>query len=132
MSQARNPGTVPLDLISGGIVSITTALALIHFLLDLSLGPPGLSIFPLIFYLNALGYIVLLVALYIPLLAPLRRLVRWALILYTAVTLALFFVIAAHRAPPGIISVVLESALIVLLLIDEWRASFQAQKQRGS
>ncbi len=132
MSQARNPGTVPLDLISGGIVSITTALALIHFLLALSLGPPGLSIFPLIFYLNALGYIVLLVALYIPLLAPLRRLVRWALILYTAVTLALFFVIAAHRAPPGIISVVLESALIVLLLIDEWRASFQAQKQRGS
>ena len=125
MSQARNPDTVPLDLISGSIVGITTALALIHFLLALSLGPPGLSFFPLIFYLNALGYIVLLVALYLPLLAPLRRLIRWALILYAAVTLALYFVIAVHRAAEGILSVVLEGALIALLLIDDWRATSQ-------
>jgi hypothetical protein len=128
VSQARNPGTVPLDLISGSIVAITSALALIHFLLALSLGPPGLSIFPLLFYLNALGYLVLLIALYTPLLAPLRRLIRWALILYTAVTFALYFVIATHRAAEGILSVVLEGALIVVLLIDEWRAALQAKK----
>jgi hypothetical protein len=63
MGQAgQNQNVVSLDLLSVGIVVLASALALIHFLLALSIGPPGFAFIPLIFSLNARGYVVLVTA----------------------------------------------------------------------
>ena len=97
--------------------------ALIHFLLALSIGPPGLAVFPLLFYLNAPGYLVLLVAYYAPPLFRMRRVIRWTLIFYAALTFALWFVLPIHRDAEGYLDKVLEAALIVQLLIDDRRAA---------
>ncbi len=74
-----------------------------------------------LFILNFVGYIVLGVALYLPFLLKIQRIVRWLLIVYTAVTIAAYFLIAgAHGETLGIVDKVIEVALIVLLLVDEW------------
>jgi hypothetical protein len=132
MSQAREQSAVSLDLLSGGIVALTSATALIHLLLGLSLGPPRFTLFPLLFYLNALGYLVLLVALYIPPLARMRRVLRWVLIIYAAVTFALWFVLAPVHATEGYVDKALEGALIALLLLDDRRARLRAKKATGA
>ena len=132
MSQARNQSTVPLDLLSGGIVALTSAAALIHLVMGLILGPPRLTPFPLLFYLNALGYFVLLVAFCLPLLARMRHLVRWALIAYASMTFVLWFVLAPNRGPQGIMSVVFEGTLIALLILDVRRATLQTKKATGA
>lgn len=133
MSQARNQSTVPLDLLSAGIVALTSAAALIHLVMGLTLGPPRLTAFPLalLLYLNAFGYFVLLVAFCLPPLARMRHLVRWALIAYASVTFVLWFVLSPSRGPFGIMSVVFEGTLIALLILDERRATLQAKKARG-
>ena len=124
MSQAgQNQSAFSLDLLSVGIVVLASALALIHFLLALSIGPPGLAVVPLIFYLNALGYVVLVIAYFAPSLFWARRLIRWALILYAALTFALWFVVPFHRTAEGYLSEVLQVALIVLLIIDDRRTA---------
>ncbi len=124
MSQARQKqGAVALDLLSVVIVVLACATALIHFLLGLALGPPGAAPFPLLFYLNALGYLVLVIALFAPALFRFRRVVRWMLILYTALTFALWFVLAPQRSPMGYLDKVLEAVLVILLLIDDRRAA---------
>ncbi len=124
MSQAsQKPDTLAFDLLAMGIIVLTSATALIHFLLALSIGPPKLTPFPLLFYLNALGYMILVIALYAPPLLRFRRLIRWTLIVYTAVTFALWFVLAPDRDPDGYLDKVLEAALIILLLVDDRRAA---------
>ncbi len=122
MSQARQKqSVVSFDLLSVGIIVLGVAAALIHFVLGLSIGPPGMRPFPLLFYLNALGYLVLVAALYAPPLYRARRLIRWALIAYTALTFALWFVFAPHFNAEGVLDKVLEGALILLLVIDDRR-----------
>ena len=124
MSQAgQNQSAFSLDLLSVGIVVLAASTALIHFLLALSLGPPRLALFPLLFYLNAIGYIVLLIAYFAPPLARLRRAIRWLLVLYTALTFALWFVLDRHHDAEGYLDKALEVALIILLLIDDLRAA---------
>src|ERR1051326_5821498 len=98
MCQAQpNQRLVPIDLLSLGIVVLTLATALIHLWLGIALGPPGLKPFPLLFYLNALGYVVLLAALYLPQLRTVRQRIRWILIVYTVLTIVMWFVIAPDR-----------------------------------
>ncbi len=124
MSEARrNGGSFSLDLLSVVIVVLACATALIHFLLALSIGPPGGAPFPLLFYLNALGYLVLVIALYTPALSLFQRAIRWVLIAYTALTFALWFVLAPHRSPEGYVDKVLEVALIILLVLDDRRST---------
>jgi hypothetical protein len=100
-----------------GIVGLTLATAVIHLLLGLGvIGDP----FPL-FILNALGYLVLLVALYfIPQLAGKRALVRWLLLAYTALTFILYFAFNWPDiwGPLGLIDKLIELILIVLLWLD--------------
>ncbi len=90
-------------------------------------GPPGGSILQLIpiplstlFILNGIGYLVLIVALYLPPLYRLQRIVRWLLIIFAAVTFILYFLVNGfHLQTISIIDKIAETALIILLLIDE-------------
>jgi hypothetical protein len=91
-----------------GIAVLTLATALIH--LQLNFPDP-------MFILNGLGYLALLAALLLPSLARYRRLVRWALIGYAALTIFLWLLLGA-RTPIGYIDKVIEVALISLLLLD--------------
>ncbi|MCS6844770.1 MAG: hypothetical protein NZ528_10710 [Caldilineales bacterium] len=95
-----------------GIALLTVATAVIHLVLAV---PNQL----VLFYLNALGYLALLAALYLPIaaLAPYRHLVRWALIAYTAVTVIAWAAIG-DRSAIAYADKAIEVALIVLLLLE--------------
>ena len=97
-----------------GIVVLTVLTAVIHIALYF-----GASQF--IFLLNGLGYLALLAALYfVPQLSGMRRLVRWGLIAFTAVTVVLYFLFNWPDVwnPMGLIDKAIEVVLIVLLLQD--------------
>jgi hypothetical protein len=91
-----------------GIVLLTLGTALIH--LQLAFPDP-------VFILNGLGYLTLLVALYLPQLARYRNVVRWVLVGYAALTIFLWVLIGA-RTPIGYIDKAIEVALIALLLLE--------------
>ncbi len=79
-------------------------------------------LFPdVVFILNGLGYLSLTAAYFLPLPIPFlqdrKRLVRFALIGYTALTLILWLVIG-QRTPLGIFTAVVEALLIVLLVFQ--------------
>lgn len=95
-----------------GIVLLTVATALIHIALAI---PDTL----VLFYLNGLGYLALLAARYLPLgfLAPYRRWARWALIVYTAITVVAWVAIG-DRSAIAYIDKAIEVALIVLLFLE--------------
>ena len=102
-----------------GIIALTVITALIHLFRALN----AQGMFQTLFYLNFLGYIVLLVALYLPQLVQWRTLLRWALIAFTAVTILAYFYFAGLRPNPvGLIDKLIEVVLIVLLFM-EGRAS---------
>jgi hypothetical protein len=90
-------------------------------------GPPGgfniMQALPLplstLFLINGIGYLVLLIALYLPALYRFRWLVRWLLIGFAAVTFMLYFLVNGLRLDPiAILDKGAEIALIILLLID--------------
>lgn len=115
MSQSSRPFG-PLQY---GIIALTLATAAIHFFL----------LFPdKVFILNALGYVALLGALYLPLaaLAPYRNWARWGLIIYTAVTIVLWAFVGS-RDWLAYLTKAIELALIVLL----WLEGQQAQRPVG-
>ena len=93
-----------------GIILLTTATALMHFVL----------LFPdFLFILNAVGYTMLLGALYLPI-APLVRFrpaVRWLLVGYTALTVGIWLAIG-QRDLYAYINKIIEVALIVLLWLE--------------
>jgi hypothetical protein len=79
---------------------------------------------PMLFLLNAIGYLVLVAALYMPALRQYQPVVRWLLILFAAVTIIMYLTIVGLRPNPiGLLTKAVEVALIVLLLIDGRRAS---------
>ena len=78
---------------------------------------------PVLFYLNFLGYIVLVTALYLPPLRRYQRVIRWILIAYTAITIIAWFLIT--NTAPNLLAYIdkpIEVALIILLLIEDRRA----------
>jgi hypothetical protein len=82
-------------------------------------GAATLGFFAALFYLDALGYIVLTTALYHPAFARFRRLTRWALIALTAATIVAYFaLIQGQYDAMGIADKTVEVVLIVLLVID--------------
>jgi glucan phosphoethanolaminetransferase (alkaline phosphatase superfamily) len=82
-------------------------------------GAGALGFFAVLFYLDALGYIVLTVALYHPALARFRRLTRWALIALTVATIVAYFaLIQGQYDAMGIGDKIVEVALIVLLVVE--------------
>jgi hypothetical protein len=108
MTEMTPTETTTPGALRAGIAVLTLATALIH--LQLNFPDP-------MFILNGLGYLVLLAALLLPSLARYRRLVRWALIGYAALTIFLWLLLGA-RTPIGYIDKVIEVALISLLLLD--------------
>lgn len=74
---------------------------------------------PVLFILNFVGYIVLAIALYLPALQRYQQIIRWVLIVYTAITVVLWFLFTGGRFDfVGYGDKIIEIALIVLLLID--------------
>lgn len=82
--------------------------------------------FPLLFFLNGIGYLALLAALYLPQFQRFQRPIRWTLMGYTALTIILWFAITAGR--PNLLAYIdkpIEILLIVLLFIDDRQARKQ-------
>ena len=110
MNQTR----AQLGLLQISIIVLTAATAVIHFSL----------VFPNpLFILNGLGYMSLLAARYLPVsqLRDYRRLLRWALLGYTALTVVLWVIMGA-RIPIAYADKVIEVALIVLLWLESRQA----------
>jgi hypothetical protein len=107
--------TTALGPVQIGVIFLTVATAMIHIVLAI---PHTL----IMFYLNGLGYLALLVALFVPQLHSVRRLIRWVLIGYTALTVVLW----AHmgeRSVVGYIDKLIEVALLGLLWVEEGRSN---------
>jgi xanthine/uracil permease len=122
MSQAKPTRTVVhVDPLAVGIVVLAVATALIHLKLGMALGPPSTRPFPLLYYLNTLGYLVLVTALYVPPLQPVRREVHWVFIAFTILTIAMWFLLSPDHTPLGYSDKVSEVVLVLLLVIDDRR-----------
>jgi hypothetical protein len=93
---------------------------MIHLSHGVLLGSPSLRPFPLLFYLNTIGYLLLGAVLYLPQFARFQRPIRWTLIVYAATTILLWALIT-HGRPNllGYIDKPIELALIVLLIIED-------------
>ncbi len=99
------------------IIVLTVVTAIVH----LYLGFQGLPLF----VLNGLGYLTLLVALYLPIpqLVPHRNAVRWVFVGYTALTIVLWLVITGGSSTvTGYIDKIVE-LLLIALLVSEARGS---------
>jgi len=101
----RNIGPIQI-----GIILLTLGTAIIHLYLGI---PNNMTMF----ILNGIGYIVLLIALFLPQLGRYNNIVRWILIAYIAITIVAWVFIGA-RTNIGYLDKVIEIALIVLLIID--------------
>jgi hypothetical protein len=97
-------------LLDIAIVLLAVATALIHIVLAI---PTNL----VMFYLNGLGYLALTAALYLPQFGAYRRLVHYALIAFTAVTV-LGWAAFGERSTIAYLDKVIEVALIVLLVVS--------------
>lgn len=85
-------------------------------------GAAALTMMAALFYANFAGYIVLGTAMYLPSLQRFRRITRWALIGYTAVTVLAYFALAqGHYDGFGLADKACEALLIALLLLDGHR-----------
>jgi hypothetical protein len=107
-----------------GIIVLTVATAIIHFRVAFLFPTPD----PL-FILNGLGYLGLLAALYLPIpqLSGYRNLIRFALIGFTALTFALFFILTGGTGTAiAYIDKAIEAVLIVLLVVEARSASRRA------
>ncbi|MCE7986599.1 MAG: hypothetical protein DYG89_35955 [Caldilinea sp. CFX5] len=109
-----------LNSIAYGVIVLTLITALIHLSQSLQFpeGPDR------VFLLNAIGYIALLAAIYLPLprLARYRSLFCWILIGYTALTIALWLFFGA-RSVTAYLDKVVEVGLILLLWTETRRFS---------
>jgi len=92
------------------IILLTLATALIHIILAI---PEGL----VMFYLNGIGYLVLVTAHYLPQLRKWRGFIRLAFIAYTGVTI-IAWVFIGERTIIGYLDKLIEAALIVLLIVE--------------
>ncbi|HWQ14827.1 MAG TPA: hypothetical protein VNL77_18655 [Roseiflexaceae bacterium] len=97
----------PLQL---GIIALTLATALVHIVLAI---PESL----VMFYLNGVGYIALVTALYLPQLRAYRRLTRYALMAFAAVTVLGWAVFGA-RNMVAYVDKLIELTLIGLLVVE--------------
>src|SRR5215469_8734434 len=119
------------------IIVLAVITAVLHLQLAISLiaagglAPTGswlLKDLPTLFILNFLGYIILVVALYWPQLKLFQHIIRWGLILFTAVTIIAYFVVDGLGFNPiGYVDKLIEVVLIILLLVENRKAARLAQ-----
>ncbi|GCE08767.1 hypothetical protein [Dictyobacter aurantiacus] len=98
-----------------GIIVCTLATALIHLYEAVQPGEDLRNWF----ILNCIGYLVLLVAWFLPQLAGFHRLVRYVLILYTAITVLMWFLIGLPSEPIGYVTKAIEVLLIIFLATED-------------
>ena len=98
------------------LLILTVITALIHF--ERARQDPDIRI---LFILNGLGYFALLAAFYWPQFQRFHNVVRWTFIVYTAITILLYFVWVIMSSewtiPLGPIAKIVEAAMIVII----WR-----------
>lgn len=129
MTPLRNSATTPFGLPQVGVIVLTLAAAAIH--LSRAVVDPHITA---LFTLNALGYVLLLALLYLPL-APLQGYRPWArraLIGYAALTFVLFFVWGIMKGEwplIGFIDKLIEVTLIALLIYEERRQAPTVRRQ---
>jgi hypothetical protein len=115
MSTANTKPTL-LSIIIGILAIIT---GVVHF--SLGLGEDD-ELFRWLFMLNGLGYIALTIGYLFPnILGGNHNAARWALLLYTAVTFVLYFVMNgsdAFGSATGLIDKLVELIIIILLFVD--------------
>ena len=88
-------------------------------------GASALTVMAALFYANAAGYVALTVALYHPhpVLRRYRRVTRWALIGFTALTVVAYVaLIQGHFDALGFADKLIEGVLIALLVVEDRRA----------
>jgi len=78
-----------------------------------------MSMLPVLFDLNFIGYMVLVTALYLPVLQRFQRLTRWALIGYTALTVFLWYIIASRPRHGDYINKAVEGGTYRLLANED-------------
>jgi hypothetical protein len=125
MASSRTTSSVGLSL-GVGIFVLTVATAVIHLYLALSaIATMGFNFGVMLFILNGLGYLGLLAVLQLPIrqLARFRSAARWVLIVFAALTIVLFFIMAPEYPIIGYFDKAIEVALIALLLADAYTAS---------
>jgi hypothetical protein len=97
------------------LIILTIITALIHF--ERAIEDPEIRV---LFILNGLGYFALLAAFYMPAFQRFHTAIRWIFVIYTAVTILLYFVWVAMSGewtiPLGPISKIVEAIMIVLIL----------------
>ena len=99
-----------------GIIILTLATAIIH------LAILGIRFGDILFILNGLGYLALLAAIFLPIdfLAGYRNYARWALLVYTIITIVAYFVVNpdAWTSSLGLVTKAIEVVLVILLFLD--------------
>ena len=105
--------TTQFGVLQIAIILLTVATAVIHLYLGISFGMT-------MFTLNGIGYLGLLIALYLPQLRQYQNYTRWALIGFTAVTIIAWAVITGFDLtnPIAVITKLVEIALIVCLFLE--------------
>lgn len=97
------------------LIVFTVITVLIHF--QRAMEDPDIRI---LFLLNGLGSLALLAAFYMPAFQRFHNLIRWTFIIYTAITILLYFVWGAMSGewtiPLGPIAKLAEAGMIVFLL----------------
>ena len=125
MASSRTTSSVGLSL-GVGIFVLTVATAAIHLYLAFSaIATMGFNFGVMLFILNGMGYLGLLALLQLPIrqLARFRSAARWALIVFAALTIVLFFIMAPVYMIIGYVDKAIEVALIALLVADAYAAS---------
>lgn len=112
----------PVGILQVTIILLVLATALIHL-------QRGIEFGMLMFIANAIGYVVLVAALYAPIqmLAPYRKWIRWLLVAFTLVTI-IGWIAIGERILIGYIDKAIEIALVILLFIDARQASKNASQ----
>ena len=106
---------VSIGILQVGIILLTLFTALFH--LQLALEPD--SELRVWFMLNCLGYIALLIALYLPQTNVYHHIIRYVLIGYTALTIFAWFILAQPYDAGDLPVKIAEVALIVLLIAED-------------
>lgn len=124
ISQSQSYTSASTGSLKGAIITLTIITAIVHLYISLSNGlftgtGLGATSLPLLWLLNGLGYLALLVALYLPALAFIRSIVRWILAGYAALTVIVWVVVTqAAFDQLDYLTKLIEIALVVVLIVD--------------
>lgn len=124
MRQETHFAELHMRPVQAGIIIMTLITALFH--LYLSMRPDSKLHFW--FFLNFIGYLVLLVALYVPQIPIEKHWMRYALIAYAMLTIICWLILARPYDPNDIPIKLVEIVLICLLLVEDRQARTQSRR----